>query len=184
MQTFKDTVTGEVWQFEDDVKVTNSNGTYSFETASGDALSNVPATLQPYTIPTPTAAEILTTEKSNKLIEIKNAFINATKTSQCNLSLGWAIDCRRSGEVNDIENMQTLLDLALLEGKADTDKIDAPGIKGADNTFHDATIAELRDTIIPEMKKYGLAQYQKKFTLESQIDAATTVADVQAVVWS
>ena len=73
MQTFKDTVTGEVWQFEDDVKATNSNGTYSFETASGDALSNVPATLQPYTIPTPTAAEKLAEEQNAKIQALSNA---------------------------------------------------------------------------------------------------------------
>lgn len=53
MQTFIDTVTNKVWQFEDDVIVTDTNGVYSFKTATGMPLSNTPTTLQPYTIPAP-----------------------------------------------------------------------------------------------------------------------------------
>ncbi|MHB1176061.1 MAG: hypothetical protein ACYCZJ_13160 [Sulfuriferula sp.] len=45
MQTFKDTVTGQVWQFEDDV-------------ADIHAFPSTPATLVPYTLPVPTTAEL------------------------------------------------------------------------------------------------------------------------------
>lgn len=60
MQTFKDSVSGQIYQFEDDVVVTESAaGVYSFETAAGVVLSAIPTTLLPYIIPAPTAAELL-----------------------------------------------------------------------------------------------------------------------------
>jgi len=52
-----DTVTQQVYQFDDDVVVTNKDGMNSFETALGVPLG-VPTTLQPYTIPQPMAAQI------------------------------------------------------------------------------------------------------------------------------
>jgi hypothetical protein len=50
MQTFQDAVTLKVYAFNPDVSVTDTAGVYSFSTAAGAAL-NVPATLQPYTVP-------------------------------------------------------------------------------------------------------------------------------------
>jgi hypothetical protein len=52
MQTFRDSVTGNVWAFNPDVVVTNAAGIYSFKTAAGVAL-NPPTTLQPYVVPAP-----------------------------------------------------------------------------------------------------------------------------------
>lgn len=66
MQTFKDSVNGQIYAFESDVVVTVAAGVYGFERPStmgasgaikGEALS-VPTTLQPYVVPVPTAAEI------------------------------------------------------------------------------------------------------------------------------
>jgi len=52
MQTFQDSATSQVWSFDADVVVTNTGGVYSFQTAAGVPL-NVPTTLQPYVVPTP-----------------------------------------------------------------------------------------------------------------------------------
>jgi hypothetical protein len=55
MQTFIDATTQQVYAFDPDVKVLDTDGVYSFETVLGAPL-NVPATLQPYVVPAPTAA--------------------------------------------------------------------------------------------------------------------------------
>ncbi len=59
MQTFIDSKTQKVYAFEDDVVATLADGVYSFTTAGGDALDNLPTTLAPYTPQGPTAAQIL-----------------------------------------------------------------------------------------------------------------------------
>jgi len=51
MQTFKDTNTGNIYEFEDDVVATqDTNGVYSFTNARGAPLDKLPTTLEPYTI--------------------------------------------------------------------------------------------------------------------------------------
>lgn len=46
MQTFKDSETGQYWQFEDDVIADNTTGAYVFHSASGEPLE-LPETLEP-----------------------------------------------------------------------------------------------------------------------------------------
>ena len=58
MQTFIDTANQHVWAFETEVVATVTAGVYSFVAAHGTVL-NTPTTLQPYTIPAPTAAQLL-----------------------------------------------------------------------------------------------------------------------------
>lgn len=57
MQNFIDSATGKAWAFDDDVVVAENDGTYSFSDSRGNELQ-VPATLQPYTPPQLTAAEM------------------------------------------------------------------------------------------------------------------------------
>lgn len=49
MQYFQDTATQNMWAFDADVVVTDTNGIYSFTASHGASLSNVPTTLQPIT---------------------------------------------------------------------------------------------------------------------------------------
>lgn len=76
MQAFNDSATGKMWAFEDDVKVIDNNGVYSFETAQGVTL-NVPKTLKPYTPPKLTAAQKLSNAKAANADVIKAAAIQA-----------------------------------------------------------------------------------------------------------
>lgn len=76
MQTFKDSVTGKVWQFEDNVIVTNTNDVYSFTASYGMAL-NTPTTLQPYTIPSPTTAQLLQAAKTAQLAVLQSGYQSA-----------------------------------------------------------------------------------------------------------
>jgi hypothetical protein len=57
MQTFIDTATQQVWQFEDDVVAVTVAGIYSFTAAHGVVL-NVPSTLQPYVVPEKTPEQL------------------------------------------------------------------------------------------------------------------------------
>ncbi len=52
MQTFKDTATGQFWQFDDDVGVTEADGAWVFIAPHGEVL-NVPVTLIPAELPPP-----------------------------------------------------------------------------------------------------------------------------------
>ena len=57
MQTFRDTATGKIWAFEDDVVARESAVGYSFYKASGAQLTQAPATLLPCVVPAPTTAD-------------------------------------------------------------------------------------------------------------------------------
>jgi hypothetical protein len=58
MQTFKDSITGNIWQFEDDIMDIH-------------AFPNTPTTLQPYTIPAPTEEELFAQTEAtyNKVVQ-------------------------------------------------------------------------------------------------------------------
>jgi len=58
MQTFIDTETQKVYAFEDDVTPVLFERVYSFKTKAGHTLAKLPTTLQPYTVPTPTAEQV------------------------------------------------------------------------------------------------------------------------------
>ena len=73
MQTFLDTTNQQVWAFEADVIVTDTAGVYSFVAAHG-AVLNTPTTLQPYTIPAPTAAQLLAAAQAAQVIILQASF--------------------------------------------------------------------------------------------------------------
>ena len=75
MQNFQDSATSKYWQFEDDVVVTDTNGVYSFTTATG-ALLNVPTTLQPYTGTWPVLPTLAQAQSAQSAL-IKQGFANA-----------------------------------------------------------------------------------------------------------
>lgn len=131
-----------------------------------------------------TADQKLAAAKTSALSRIKSALGEAMASGVCTLSLGWQIDARRSGVNDDVANMQGLLTLAQSQGLSDTAAVPGGGIKGHDNSMHPVTVAELRDHVIPEMIAYGLSLYQKKWDLGTQIAAAATLSDLDAVVWS
>jgi hypothetical protein len=68
MQVYKDTVTGQYYQFEDDVVVAQVNGVYTFTAAHGVRL-NVPTTLTPGELPAP-PIPTLDELKATKLVTI------------------------------------------------------------------------------------------------------------------
>lgn len=79
MQTFKDTTTGQYWQFDDTDDVRLVNGVYQVFDVNGNRILSVPETLEPAelpeqpTLPEPTLEEL----KSLKLAEINSIFESA-----------------------------------------------------------------------------------------------------------
>ena len=58
MKHFKDSKTGKIYGFEDDVKISiSSNGVFAFKTKAGVVVST-PSTLKPYTPPPPAPATL------------------------------------------------------------------------------------------------------------------------------
>lgn len=76
MQTFQDTATQKVYQFNDDVTAALNNGIYSFKSQSGMDLK-VPATLQPYSIPAPTSAELLAAAQASQISILQQSYKNS-----------------------------------------------------------------------------------------------------------
>ena len=79
MQTFIDTTTSKVYQYENDVVVSESGGVYSFKTVNG-VLLNTPLTLQPYTIPAPTPAQLAAQAVQAQTGALRTAYQTAINT--------------------------------------------------------------------------------------------------------
>lgn len=141
--------------------------------------------------PVYTDAQQLQMSKDAKRAEIDTAFDAAALGGQCQVTTGgqtWPIDCRRGGNYNDLQNIQGLISILTDAGAADDYALPGAGpgmagVKGADNGWHACTFGELKSAVLPAMLAYGQALYVKKWGLEAQIDAATTITDVEAIVW-
>ena len=88
-------------------------------------------------------------------------------------SLGVTFDNRRFGDLNDKDNVQSLIDLA-----------EEPAyIKDSSGNWHGLTIAQLQALKI-EMIIDGHSIYQKLSDLQTQInDPAATITQLEAIKW-
>ena len=111
-----------------------------------------------------------------KLGEISSIFENEMMNGVVDTGLGWNIDARRSGTKNDLQNMETLEIVMIANSQTETT------IKDADGNLQLTTITEL-NTIIQTMRFAALTRYTKKFDLEAQILASTTIEDVENITW-
>ena len=101
MQIFQNTADQTIWQFNPDVLVTDTNGVFSFKTAFGVPLV-VPTTLVPFTIPTPTPAQLLAAVQVSQSSIVKTSCANAITTTFSSSALGSAFnyDCAPLDQVN------------------------------------------------------------------------------------
>jgi hypothetical protein len=156
MQTFKDSLTNEIWQFEDDVTDIH-------------AFPNTLATLQPYTIPAPTAAQLLAAAQQTQLALMDSSYRSAIQQPVAYMNTTFQADassqdvltkCLVAGSVPagfywlDANNAQVIMTFAQLQGLA-----------GAMLVQGNAAFAHLQ---------------AKKSAIKA---VTTTVADVQAIVW-
>ena len=229
MQTFLDSVTSKVFQFEDDVVVTDTNGVYTFATATGLVLSSLPTTLQPYTIPAPTAAQLLAAAQATQSALIKQGFNNAVAAipftingtsytldaSQPKQAADMAIVVAANNAVNHpvlwaastpvaqyaVQLVGSSYLFCAVAGTTGTAAPTPPTTFGApvtdgtvtwelygrtlemsDGSHATFTVQELI-SIFQQVEVYIHYQKNQKLSLLAQIQAATTVSAVQAIVW-
>lgn len=101
---------------------------------------------------------------------IEQGFEHAMAHGILNSSLGFAVDARRSGSKNDLQNIEALIDMGATE------------IKDANGIMH-AVTAENLNMIKSEIQQYAIGLYQKKWRLEAQIEASTTDEELNAIRW-
>ena len=104
---------------------------------------------------------------------IRAAFDRAPDAG-CEVSAGFVMDAKRE----DIGNLSRLRDRLLETGTTST----TVQIRDKANQFHTVTVGELTE-IIGEMVDFGLGLYNLKWQKELEIDACTTVEDVEAITW-
>lgn len=111
--------------------------------------------------------------KESKYIEIQRAFDNAMYSGHfVSAAIGIEIDCRRSSNKNDLQNVEGLIAL-------EANNIDYVGLAEIKSGV---TLEQLKAMRI-EMIQYAFALYRKKWMLESQLPALTTIEEIEALKW-
>ena len=175
MQNFQDSATSKYWQFEDDVVVTDTNGVYSFTTATG-ALLNVPTTLQPYTGTWPVLPTLAQAQSAQSAL-IKQGFANANAANISFTDAAGVTDTYQADptSVADLNNCLSAFRAAAAVPS---------GFywRSATNNNNAFTYADLVN-LAAALANRGFANFAQLQTLKANVMAATTVSDVQAVVW-
>ena len=104
------------------------------------------------------------TLKNQKLQDLKEAFTQAKIRPRVDTTLGYQVD----GGYEDLTNYENARILEL-----DT-------IKDADNNMQSVTAEEL-DTIVQKIREHGAAQYQRKWTIEAELNNASTIEELNQV---
>jgi hypothetical protein len=114
--------------------------------------------------------------KTDRIAVIQDSFDNAMATGYfMSTALGINIDCRRAATKNDLQNIQTLLAKMNREGWTSVEYVGYTETKVATKANIEAMIIEMED--------YALGLYQYKWVKWSAIQAATTIQQIEAVVW-
>lgn len=117
--------------------------------------------------------DLLATAKAVQKGRIRHSFDRAPERG-FTVAAGYRMDVKR----DDIDNLTRLRDRLLETGTTST----TTQIRDADNQFHTLTVAQLT-ALVGELVDFGLGLFSKKWQREQAIDAATTVKDVEAIVW-
>lgn len=170
MQTFKDTVTGSVWAFDDDVVATaDASGAYSFKTAAGEPV-NAPATLQPYVEPAaaaPTLADVQAAQ-NGVILAAAQAALAGVVAAYPDLEVAtWPQQLAEATAYTANANAATPMLSAIAAASGNSVAALAANIMAKAVTFQDASGAVIG----------------KRIALMDQIAATTTVAAAEAVIW-
>jgi hypothetical protein len=183
MQNFQNTVNQSVWAFENDVVVTEINGVYSFATASGVPLTTIPTTLVPYTIPAPTDAQLLSAAQTKQVATNTSAAAASMVSGYTSSALGSAYTY--PSKTTDQINMLGSVSSSLLPGLASTWTTPfwcAPVATGV-WAYQNHTAAQIQQ-VGADGKAWIVSNQTQLAELNAQVAAATTVAAVQAIVWT
>jgi hypothetical protein len=173
VQTFKDSVTGKIHQFEDDVIAAEVAGAYSFTTAHG-LLLKTPTTLKPYTIPSPTPGQVLALAKFGAWTRIKTAR-NTAIASGVPYN-GNVYDSDATAQLR-IMGAAQMAQLAISSGTA----------YSVTWTLQNNSLVTLTAQEVIALAMAVGQNYQTLFgkgqSLRAQITAATTQSQLDAIVW-
>lgn len=179
MKTFKDSATGEIYAYEDDVVVKiSSSGVSTAFTSTGVQLKTAPKTLQPYTVPAPTTAQKLAAAKTAQIAVIRQAAQTAlvapmSFTNAAGTTSSFPMSDRDVSRYHLAYTNYVLGGVALPTGLG----------------FYDVNLAPVPFTVA-DIKAFfeagvsaGDVTLQKEASLIAQINAATTQTAVKAVTW-
>lgn len=181
MQTFIDTVTSKVWAFESDVVVTDTNGVYSFTAAHGAPLTNSPTTLIPYIIPAPTTAELLATAQAAQKSLLQTAYKAAVNAPVSFANAAGITSTYPSGGTISINGNTATQNLnnAIVAGSA---AWKLGKWLDANNVAQACTYADLQG-LAAAMEAAQTLSWEDLVTKFAEVDAATTVSDVQSIIF-
>jgi hypothetical protein len=104
--------------------------------------------------------------------KIKTGFLNQFNLGyEC--SLGFKVDCKKE----DLLNLQGAYQLAVNTNQTEVT------IRDYDNQLHTISVDDLK-TIIDELLQYHAHLFQQKWTLEQQVDNATTFDELFDIDWT
>ena len=106
--------------------------------------------------------------RSEKLVVLEAVFESASKQAHCLSSVGFEIDADDKAD----RNIRGLLVV--------TPDEETVLFRAYDDTFHKVTGVDLK-TMLKDIVNNGNALYQKKWQIESAINAAETVAELEAI---
>ncbi|MDE3022273.1 MAG: hypothetical protein KGI54_10470 [Pseudomonadota bacterium] len=180
MQTFQDSVTQKVYQFNDDVIVAEKSGSYSFKSPFGATLK-VPATLQPYTIPAPTNAELLRAAQVTQIASLQTAYKAAVNAPVSYKNAAGVTSTYPAGDTMQIncktalQNLEECLDAGssawTLGVWLDTN-----------NVAQTTTYADLQG-LAAAMSAVDTLDWTDLVTKIAEVQAATTVTEVEAITF-
>lgn len=115
--------------------------------------------------------------KSAKVNEITSSFENELQNGHfMSMALDIEVDCRRSSSKNDKQNVEGLISNMTRKNKT---KINYVGYTEICPNVTQAQLTEL----VAEMEDYVLGLYEKKWVLQTQIENAATIDDLNNIIW-
>lgn len=177
MISFKDSVSGKIYNFDDGVVVNiDTSGVYSIETPTG-LLIDTPTTLQPYTVPSPTSSELLAAAQAEKIVSLSQSYQSAILALISYTTVGGVTEIFQADtiSINNLNNM--------MQAYGHVGSTPAGFYWVAENnTRVSFSLADLQG-LATSMGDRGWAAFQNLQNKKSAVLSAPTVADVQAVAW-
>jgi hypothetical protein len=124
-----------------------------------------------------TEAEIFEKKRTAKLQEIVSAFDNELSNGKfLSQALGIEVDCRRSSNKNDKQNVEGLINHMVRNSITEITYV------GYDSVKENVTKMML-ENLVGEMEDYALGLYNKKWQLETAVKQAKTVGELENIKW-
>ena len=179
MQNFMDTVTGQLWAYEDDVRVSENNGVYSFATKRGVPL-NAPTTLVPYTPPVPSAAELVAQARDIQIAAISKSARLAEQAPLSYTPSSVSSPVLFPMDPHSWTKYAAVYSFYIVHGQPLPAGFSLFDINGRSVG---ANLADIAGIFIAGMAQIGSAMTTRA-ALIAEIDAATTINAVKSIIWS